>query len=465
LKKQYKQSQSYDWLVNLAEGILKALFFLFYEPYKGIRHRCKENPKHLKYILILQLLGAIFARLGLTTVLYNAYLNSFLVKVIPQEAFRFSPLFIAFAVGHIYCLIWRLPWLRKETNCNRAFKQLGMVPACNDGKIKFLSDTKIDNEQRCLCVSNPGLPLEEFQKRRMNLEAMLKFNLTNITFGKDQHCIRITYRTKEFPKIVKYEDFHNDEKEKPYKFGVGLAINGEKIFCTLPEMVHLLVAGETGGGKSTFLRQFVVDLLKSPTPIKMYLVDLKGGVEFLPFKNEPRVTLIKDFQESSNTITKLNHELDKRLKLFEEQEVNDFTLYNEKSKVKLPRVVVVIDECAEIFMTSSSINPSIKEFVRNIRYKIGRLARLSRAVGIHLVLATQRPDKGAIDMQTKDNMVSRLCFRVNNDYASQMVLRDGRAAKLPKVNGRAIWKGGSNELELQVPYLMQDDVQNLLPGA
>lgn len=456
-----KQNQDYDWLLATVESVGKILFFFFTQPYRGIIYRVKENPNHLFYMLCVQAGGLLVGVFGGFQWLYRVYEESFWVRVISPEIFRHIQLWTFLFIGHLYLFVWRMPWLRRESVYNRDFERLGLVPACNGGKIKLLTDMKVDEEQRCLIVANPGLSLSTYQARKEDIEAMLKKNITDISFGEDSHIVKLTYRTMDFPRVVRYADFHKGVEAPDGKFGVGLALTGEKIFCSLREMVHLLVAGETGGGKSTFLRQFIVDILKFKEPTKLYLIDLKGGVEFLPFKGHPQINLVSEHEKAANVLITLNNELDDRLKLFEEHGVNDLDSFNHKTDGGLPRIVLVVDECAEIFMRSNH-DEKMKTYINILRLKIGRLARLSRAVGIHLVLATQRPDKDAIDMQTKDNLVSRLCFRVNNDYASTMVLRDGRAAKLPKINGRAIWKGTGDELELQIPYLGQEEVQALI---
>lgn len=462
-KQQKKQdTQNYDWLIAYTEAIGKLLFFFFVQPYKGIFWRIQQCPKHLFYILCVQSIFLLAGHLGMFHWIFNLYQDSFFSKIISPTWFQHVKLITFFAVGHLYCLMWRIPWLRKENFYNRAFTQLGLVPKYNEGKIRFKNDIPAEHDQRCLRLFNPGIPAEEYQAKQKHLEAMLDVNINNISYGKNRRTICITYSKEQFPTIITYKDFYKQHQLKPYEFGIGVAQNGTRITSTLSDMVHLLVAGETGGGKSTFLRTMIVNLLQSKKTIELYLVDLKGGVEFQPFKKYNQVHLIQDSRDLEPVLTTLNQELDRRLHLLKTANVNNVENYESKTKSTIPRIVLVIDECAEIFLTSSSYDRATKLHMNDLRLSLGRLARLARVVGIHLVLATQRADKQAIDMQTKDNLVSRLCFRVNNDYASQMVLRDGRAAKLPKVQGRAIWKLGNEEIEVQVPYLKQEEIQKLI---
>lgn len=456
-----RKNPEFDGLTRSLESVLALLLFFFTQPYRGIAWRIKENSNHLYYMLYFQTIGLVIGYFWGFLWMITFYEKSIFSYVISPVIFNHMEIITFLFLGHLYLFAWRMPQLRMESAFNRDFERLGLVPACNGGKIKLITDRKLDEEQRCIVVANPGLSLSVYKSKKEDIKAMLKKNITEISFGKDSHVVNLTYRTMVFPKVIRYADFHKLAEAPADKFGVGLALTGERIFCSLREMVHLLVAGETGGGKSTFLRQFIVDILKFKEPTKFYLIDLKGGVEFIPFKGHPQINLVSDHDKAASVLITLNDELDNRLNIFEEHGVNDLDSYNNKTGLFLPRIVLVVDECAEIFMRSNH-DEKMKLYINILRQKIGRLARLSRAVGIHLVLATQRPDKDAIDMQTKDNLVSRLCFRVNNDYASTMVLRDGRAAKLPKINGRAIWKGSNDELELQIPYLGQEEVQALI---
>lgn len=461
-KRRKTREGSTDNLANIGVLIGRGLYFFCVEPYKGIKQRIQSNGNHLTYILLLQTVGVLLYLLFLDRAFTNFFMAKRLDTVVSWYWLYGRGLFVLWVIAHLYLLFWRLPWLKKESRYNRGFIEIGLVPSYKSKPISFITEYPLDQSQWRVVLSNPGLPLSSYKEKKEAIEATFDFTISEISFGKSQHVAFMDYTKKEFPKLVASNEFYKDLTLRPYEFGVGLTIGCKKITCTLRDMVHLLVAGETGGGKSTFLRQFIVDCLRSKKTIDLYLVDLKGGVEFQTFQDYKRVTLIKSFADTAGVLQKLNDELDRRLRLLEEARVNNIEAYEEAKKITLSRAVLAIDECAEIFLHSSSQDSATKLALGNIRFLLGRLARLSRAVGIHLVLATQRADKEAVDMQTKDNLVSRLCFRVNNDYASQMVLRDGRAARLPRVKGRAIWKDGDDELEVQIPYLDQKDVAKAL---
>lgn len=460
-KKKNHGATNGDSLVNIVSAIGKILSFVFISPYQGMMVHLRHHPRLTHCLLWICVISVPLYLFFLDDQLVNFILSNRLFARLPDLFFKLRLLLFLFVVSHIYLFIVFLSHQKRKSNTNHNFKELGLVPSFKSGAIRYLTEYRLDKDQTRLLASNPGLPLSAFKSKQTDIEATFDFYVTDISFGKSSKLLRIDYRRKEFPKKIEYADFIKDYNLKPYEFNIGLSLNGRKIRYNLKDMVHLLVAGETGGGKSTFLRQFIVDLLQSKN-IEMYLVDLKGGVEFQTFKDVDNVTLIKEFNDVDGVLEKLNEILSNRLSILEENKVNDISSYEKKTKKKIPRIVFVIDECAEIFLKSSSHDKAAKALLMDIRFNLGRLARLSRAVGIHIVLATQRADKGAIDMQAKDNMVSRLCFRVNNDYASQMVLRDGRAARLPKVQGRAIWKEGNNQFEIQVPFLSQKNAEDIL---
>src|SRR3990167_287083 len=169
-----KQSQNYDWLLATVESIGKLLFFFFTQPYRGIIYRVKENPNHLFYMLCVQTVGLVIGFFGGFHWMYRVYEDSFWVRVISPEIFRHIQLLTFLFIGHLYLFVWRMPYLRRESVCNRAFERLGLVPACNGGKIRLLTDMKVDEEQRCLVVANPGLSISTYQARKKDLENMLK---------------------------------------------------------------------------------------------------------------------------------------------------------------------------------------------------------------------------------------------------------------------------------------------------
>ena len=132
---------------------------------------------------------------------------------------------------------------------------------------------------------------------------------------------------------------------------------------------------------------------------------------------------------------------------------------NWNTKAVLDRHLIVIDEAYELFRVGPG---SEAKEIQEARACANAIAQKGRALGIHLVIATQRPDKDAVDSQTKANMAGRLCFKMADIPSSTTILGSKRAADLPKIQGRAIWRCGLDEIEIQAPNLGVEEAKSIL---
>lgn len=239
--------------------------------------------------------------------------------------------------------------------------------------------------------------------------------------------------------LIASEKFQNTDMELPV--AIGKNISNEIYIADLSKMPHLLMAGATGQGKSVGLNAILVSLLykKHPSELKFLLIDPKK-VELsiftkiekhylanLPDEDESIVT---DTQKVVNTLNSLCIEMDQRYDLLKEAHVRNIKEYNEKFKARklnpekghrfLPYIVLVIDEFADLMMTAG----------KEIETPISRLAQLARAIGIHLVIATQRPSSKIITGNIKANFPARIAFKVSQQVDSRIILDIGGAEQL-----------------------------------
>jgi DNA segregation ATPase FtsK/SpoIIIE, S-DNA-T family len=207
-------------------------------------------------------------------------------------------------------------------------------------------------------------------------------------------------------------------------FAIGRDIAGDPVIGVLDKMPHLLIAGATGSGKSVMINTLLSSLLyrNSPSDLKLILVDPKQ-VELTPYNDIPHL-LTPVIVEPEKCISALKwavNEMERRYSLLAEEKVRNITGYNDMKKdERMPYIVIVIDELADLMMMAA----------RDVEALIVRLAQKARAVGIHLVLATQRPSVDVITGLIKANVPARIAFTVASQIDSRTILDQGGAEKL-----------------------------------
>ncbi|MFN8165039.1 MAG: DNA translocase FtsK 4TM domain-containing protein [Bacteroidia bacterium] len=269
--------------------------------------------------------------------------------------------------------------------------------------------------------------------------------------------------------VLGSEKFVNAEYELPV--GLGKTISNEVFVADLAKMPHLLMAGATGQGKSVGLNAILVSLLyrKHPAQIKFVLVDPKK-VELTLFKTIERHFLAKlpgeaeaiitDTKKVVNTLNSLCIEMDQRYELLKDAGVRNIKEYNAKFIARrlnpnnghkyLPYIVLVVDEFADLIMTAG----------KEIETPIARLAQLARAIGIHLIIATQRPSVNIITGTIKANFPARIAFRVTSKIDSRTILDTGGADQLIG-RGDMLFSTGADLIRLQCAFVDTPEVERI----
>ncbi len=239
-------------------------------------------------------------------------------------------------------------------------------------------------------------------------------------------------------KIVKFKeiatslDFLSTDNNLPLCLGKGT--HGEPVSIGLDKMPHLLIAGATGTGKSVALNTMICSLLYKLTPkqVRLILVDPKG-VELSSYSGIPHLItpVVTDVKVVIDTLAWIVQEMKNRYKLFTERRVKHIVDYNNKAKIKnsqsgnkyekIPYIVVVIDELADLMMMSSS---------SNVEAALSKIAQMARAAGIHLILATQRPSSDVLTGTIKANFPARLTFKVSSKIDSRTIVDTNGAESL-----------------------------------
>jgi S-DNA-T family DNA segregation ATPase FtsK/SpoIIIE len=211
---------------------------------------------------------------------------------------------------------------------------------------------------------------------------------------------------------------------EPLSFAIGLDISGEPVIGELNKMPHMVIAGQTGSGKSVMINSLLCSLLYRNTPadMKLILVDPKQ-VEMAPYNDIPHL-LTPVITEPEKTISALKWavgEMERRYNLLHDERVRDIKSYNQRqTEEAMPYIVIVIDEMADLMMMAK----------RDVEALVVRLAQKARAVGIHLVLATQRPSVDVITGLIKANVPARIAFTVASQVDSRTILDQVGAERL-----------------------------------
>lgn len=251
---------------------------------------------------------------------------------------------------------------------------------------------------------------------------------------------------------------YRDSKSK-LKLAIGKDIAGAPVVADLAIMPHLLIAGATGSGKTVCVNSVVISLLFNSTPeeLKFIMIDPKR-VELAVFNDLPHQLspVVTEPKKVASALDWVVNEMDSRYELFAKSGVRNIDLYNEKSgkerPAKLPYIIIVIDELADLMMVAQ----------QEIEGAITRLAQLSRAVGIHIIIATQRPSVDVITGVIKANFPSRISFKVASKVDSRTVLDMNGADKLL---GRGdmlfVEPGASRPIRAQGSLISDREINNI----
>ncbi len=251
----------------------------------------------------------------------------------------------------------------------------------------------------------------------------------------------------------------------PITFAVGKDISGKVVVADIAKMPHLLIAGATGSGKSVCINTLIMSIIykADPDSVKLILVDPKV-VELSVYNGIPHlmIPVVTDPKKAAGALNWAVAEMEKRYKLFAEYNVRDLKGFNEKvgkeengekSEKKLPQIVIIIDELADLMMVAPG----------EVESAICRLAQLARAAGLHLVVATQRPSVNVITGLIKANMPSRIAFSVSSGVDSRTIIDMNGAEKLLGKGDMLFYPSGyPKPVRVQGSYVSDKEVQKVV---
>lgn len=339
------------------------------------------------------------------------------------------------------------------TKMRRLQKNLDSIGLKNGEGVsaKVVDEIDIDGNRSKLLITAKGIGIDSFESKKNALEMSFLRVIEGFSISEDRRVLEILMSKRVLRKNLSYFDAVATAP-KPYHFIVGETVNG-LLSVDLRELPHLLVAGSTGGGKSVFFRQVFTTLLRFSPHLQVYLIDLKQGVEVKEFSQIPNVRVAKDEAEAVQLLEGLKAEMKSRFDFMEKQNIKKIDPFEHKKDL----IVVGIDEASVLF-GKTSVSPSKKELVAKARDLTDEIAKLARAAGIHLVIATQKAVKESLDTKTLENLVGRMVFKMSTHAGSNTALGNAKAYALPDIKGRGIWAGGNKFIEVQAPYLAESEL-------
>ena len=247
------------------------------------------------------------------------------------------------------------------------------------------------------------------------------------------------------------------EEKSKIAFALGKATSGEYMVADIAKMPHILIAGSTGSGKSVCINTIINSIIYNakPSETKLILIDPKV-VELSIYNDLPHLAVPEVITDSKQALAVLNivlHEMTRRFQLFAKAGAKNIDSFNEKSVEKIPYIVVIIDELADLMMTAA----------KDVEAAICRIAQMGRAAGIHLVVATQRPSVDVITGLIKANMPTRIAFAVTSQIDSRTILDQSGAEKLLGKGDMLYYPiGATRPIRVQGAFISEKEINTVM---
>ena len=308
-----------------------------------------------------------------------------------------------------------------------------------DGKMPlYIGETRLSNHASIISFKTL-IPINEWQHRKELIQTYMNVKIIEIKQDtEDYQKVNLVIQDRVLAGKINWSDDYISTGENILNIGVSYyGIVG----MNLDLYPHGFVAGETGSGKSNILKCMINQAL-----IKGYeviLIDFKRGVSFIEFSDD--IDICYDYKSALKALGDMVTETNYRLDLFREQRVDNLRDYNRTTRKYLPRKIIFIDELAELLKTRD------KELSNLLYDSLETITRISRAVGINLIMGLQRVDSKIISGQIKNNVPYRICGRFVDKEPSRIMLGSDMASKLSNIKGRFIVKDDDLE-EIQAFY-------------
>lgn len=283
-----------------------------------------------------------------------------------------------------------------------------------------------------------GIPLSEWTDNQDRIESALNIHIDEMREGDDCRVVIIRCVDGENRLSDYIEWSENLLSDENFEIMLGEGYSG-RVSVNIAKIPHMLIGGSTGSGKSVLLKLVLMQCVKKDA--KVYIADFKGGVDF-PSIWHTKCSLLTDEKTLHKVLVSITDELQNRKQILRTAGVANIDEYNRSAEKKLYRIVFACDEIAEV-LDKTGLSKQQKDEILKIESELSIIARQGRAFGIHLVLATQRPDAAILNGQIRNNIDTRICGRADN-VLSQIILDNTDASdKIAKSSqGRFLTNSG-----------------------
>lgn len=328
------------------------------------------------------------------------------------------------------------PYKDRVKYFNQVFNEINLKSR-DDSLPVFLYEKNI-SDYAILFVFRTLIPISDWHMKREQMEMYFNTKIIEIKQDtEDNREIHVIVQKENLPDYIEYNGYVDKQNDV---LNIGIGLTG-LVGMDLQHSPHAFIAGETGSGKSNLLKCMLYQAFKKGYEI--VLIDFKRGVSFAHFGD--MVTLIYEYEDARNVLEEMVEETKRRLDSFREMKVDNINDYNRYAVDPFQRKIIFIDELAELLKTRD------KELSNSLYDSLETLTRLSRAVGIHLIMGIQRPDSTVVNGQIKNNVPFRVCGRFVDREPSRIMLGCDHASSLPNIKGRFIVKGNDMQ-EVQCFY-------------
>lgn len=395
-----------------------------------------DLPRKLPFI-ILYLIGAVWvAGKQADAKAFSATVT--LPSPVMLAIFHHLLLFYLVVGGGALLVLLLYPMDRKATQ--EEFQRIGLTNSAGETPYLLRKERDKENPRITVWIFEPnGISLKEWQDKQAKIETALNLTITDLRYskGKRQIWLYAVPAESDLPELLVWKDEYLSDTSFVLTLGEGFT---GPVTVDLAKIPHILLGGSTGSGKSVLLKLLLIQALKKGAVV--CIADFKGGVDF-PKAWRQKCRMCFDEQDLLDLLTALVDELERRKALLSDTSYSNIDEYNKGKGEHLKRYIFACDEIAEV-LDKTGMDNARKKQIGQLETKLSTIARQGRAFGIHLILATQRPDADILNGQIRNNLDCRICGRADA-ILSQIILGNGDAAeKIPKhVRGRFLLHDGT----------------------